>query len=296
MPGILVVGALHLDVVVDAPRLPALDETLMGSAVAYRFGGKGGNQAVMAARMGAAVHMAGQVGDDEFAAPVLDALARAGVDATQVRRVPGATGMSVAIVEPGGEYGAVVVSGVNAGLDAAAVDPDDAEILLLQNEIPEAVNRAVAARAGTARVILNAAPAREVSPALMRAVDLLVVNRVEAAQMLGRDPATLDGETAARDLRAQGPGAVIVTLGAEGGAVCDATGIARYAPPARATGSAHGAGDAFVGALAAELATGKPLAEATGFAARAAACFVATPPDARETLTRAAVTAWRAGS
>ncbi|MDH3264281.1 MAG: PfkB family carbohydrate kinase, partial [Paracoccaceae bacterium] len=108
-----VVGSLHLDVIVEAPRLPRLDETLVGQGVSYRLGGKGGNQAVAAARMGAEVAMAGAVGSDAFAETLLAELDRAGVDRAGVARLPGASGMSVAILDATGGYGAVIVSAAN---------------------------------------------------------------------------------------------------------------------------------------------------------------------------------------
>lgn len=292
-PEVFVAGALHLDVVVNAPHLPARDETVVGSAVGYRFGGKGGNQAVAAARMGARVAMAGAVGDDGFGRAILAALDAAGVDRSQVRLAPGASGMSVAIVEAGGDYGAVIVSGVNLGLDGAAITvPAQARVVLLQNEVPEAVNRAVAAGAGAARVILNAAPARPVAPELLTRLDLLLVNRIEAAALAGTD----DPETAARHLLAQGPQGVIVTLGGEGLVALDRGGLTRLPAPRVAVVSTHGAGDAFTGALAAGLARGAALPQALRLAQGAAALTVATDPDRRDELTETAVSRFLAGS
>ena len=294
MTDVFVVGALHLDVVVDAPRLPARDETLIGDDVAYRFGGKGGNQALAAARMGARVAMAGRVGNDAFAETILSALDRAGVDRGQVLAVPGSTGMSVAIIEAGGEYGAVVVSGVNRTIDPDEVDPGHAGVILLQNEIAEHVNLATVRRATGAKVVLNAAPARPVSQALLQATDLLVVNRVEAAQLTGQTADNLDPADAARGLASQGPNAVVVTLGSEGAVVCRGAATEALLPPKQVAGSADGAGDAFVGALASELARAQPLDAAVRFAAAAAAHFVQTPPEARQAITRKAVEGWLA--
>lgn len=293
MSDVFVAGALHLDVVVDAPRLPMLDETLFGQSVAYRFGGKGGNQALAAARMGASVAMAGRVGDDAFAAAVLAELETSGVDHAQVLQVTGATGMSVAIVEAGGEYGAVVVSGVNRTIDAGQVDPGGARVLLLQNEIDETVNLAVARRRDpSARVILNAAPARPVSPELLRQTDLLIVNRVEAAQMTGADVIGLDVEAAATELASFGPDAVVVTAGADGALLVEDGKQEWILPPVRAEGSAHGAGDAFAGALAAEISRGCGLKDAVRFASASAAHFIGTPPELRSEITRTDVNAW----
>lgn len=287
---VLVAGALHWDVVVDAPHLPARDETVTGRAVAYRMGGKGGNQAVAAARMGAHVAMAGAVGQDGFADALLSALDAAGVDRTRVARLPGPSGMSVAVVEPSGDYGAVIVSGANLGIRAESVGlPPGCRALVLQNEIPEAVNFPVAQRAAGAgmRVILNAAPARPAGSALLALVDLLVVNRVEAAQMTGCDTP----RQALVALAATGPKAVIVTLGADGLiGVDNGAGFAQPAPKVSVI-STHGAGDAFLGALVAEWLRCAALPEAARFGQMAAALTVATPPDDRARITQAMVRA-----
>jgi ribokinase len=285
------VGSLHLDVIVTAPHLPREDETVTGSAVTYAFGGKGGNQAVAAARMGARVAMAGAVGDDAFAARLLAGLA--GVDATGVRVVPGPSGMSVAIMQPDGSYGAVIVSGANLAIDAGAVEvPPDARVLVLQNEVPEAVNLSVArrARAAGVTVVMNAAPARAMDAGMLQLVDVLVVNRVEAEALAGsRDPAA-----AAQALAALGPGRVIVTLGAGGLVLCDG---AVTAHPARevAVVSSHGAGDAFIGALAARLDAGEGLADAAAFAQGAAALHVSSAVAARGEITAERVAAFLRG-
>ncbi|MCY1125906.1 PfkB family carbohydrate kinase [Frigidibacter sp. RF13] len=282
---LLVCGALHHDVIVQAPRLPVADETLMGSAVSYAFGGKGGNQAVMAARMGARVEMAGAVGTDAAGDLLLAELAAAGVGASRVWRIDGASGMSVAILQADGEYGAVVVSGVNAAVDAARIDlPEDCRFLLLQNELPEQVNLLLA-RAAHARgieVILNAAPARPAAGELLSLLSLLVVNRGEAAALVG-DRLPAESVTA---LAALGPARAILTRGADGIAIWDGTAASLAAAvPVKAV-SAHGAGDAFIGALAAGLMRGESLEEAAHFAQAAAALFVSTPPEGRSAIRR----------
>jgi ribokinase len=274
-------------VVVDAPRLPALDETLVGSAVAYRFGGKGGNQAVAAARMGARAAMAGRVGEDRFGEQILAALDAAGVDRTRVVRAPGASGMSVAIVDAAGDYGAVIVSGVNREIDPAeALPPAGARVIALQNEIDAAVNRAVLEAAPhAATVVLNAAPARPIPPEMLARVDLLVVNRVEAAAMA---PGLAPAEAAAA-LQAAGARAVIVTLGGDGLILRDGGGSVTLPAHRVPVVSTHGAGDMFVGALCAELARGAGLAAAARFGQAAAALAISRPPEAREALTEDAV-------
>lgn len=296
---VFVVGALHLDVVVDAPHLPATDETVVGSAVAYRFGGKGGNQAVAAARMGARTAMAGRVGQDQFGRQIEAELDRAGVGRRQVVAGPGASGMSVAIVDRAGDYGAVIVSGVNREIAPEDVAlPLGLPVLLLQNEIPERTNIAVAAQSSRDTVvILNAAPARPVAPDLMGRVDLLIVNRVEAASMTGQDPGALDPAAAVDTLLAQGPRAVVVTLG-EGGFVAGKSGGEIVHLPSHDVEvvSTHGAGDAFVGALAAEIARGVDLLPAARFAQGAAALVVSSAVDRRGEITAARVRAFLAGS
>jgi ribokinase len=165
---------------------------------------------------------------------------------------------------------------------------------LLQSEIPEAANLHLAQRARSAglRVILNAAPARQVSRALMRHLDLLVVNRGEAADLLQRPEAGLDPKEAAAELRRLGPEAVIVTLGAAGLILVQAGGTTPQ--PARAVNvvSTHGAGDAFIGALAAEWARGATLDAAAAFGQAAAALHVSLPVDARAGVDAAAIRAW----
>ncbi|MCL4187581.1 MAG: bifunctional hydroxymethylpyrimidine kinase/phosphomethylpyrimidine kinase [Rhodobacteraceae bacterium] len=282
---ILVLGALHHDVIVTAPRLPELDETLVGDGVAHALGGKGANAAVAAARMGARVAMAGAVGSDAAAAALLDGLDAAGVDRRAVRRLPGASGMSVAIVTAGGAYGAVIVSAANGAVTGAeAVPGPDTRWLMIQNEVPEAANMAAArtARAAGARVMLNAAPARPMADGLLAMADILVVNRGEAAALAGSD----DPGAAAGRLLARGPGAVVVTLGAGGLVARAADGLAARLPAVPvAARSSHGAGDAFAGALAARLDAGEPFAAALAFAQGAAALHVSLPPPARSAAT-----------
>ena len=141
-PVVVVVGSLHYDIMVDAPDRPRKGETVTGYAWRPKFGGKGGNQAVAAAKAGAEVRMAGAVGDDEFGRFLLDGLSAGGVDASRVARLPEAgSGMSVAISDASGDYGAVIVSGANLlSIPRLLAEPSlwqDARALILQNEMPE---------------------------------------------------------------------------------------------------------------------------------------------------------------
>lgn len=287
MSTVAVVGSLHLDVLVEAPRLPRSDETLAGRAWSQKCGGKGGNQAVAAARFGARTAMGGRVGDDDFGMRLRANLRVAGVDDSCVDTdASTGSGMSVAILEASGEYGAVIVSGANLAIDAAAIASAwpalwPSRVLLLQNEVPEAVNLAAAGavQAAKGRVILNAAPARAVGDALLKLVDILVVNRIEASVMSDL-PVTNRAEAEMAALSLHRPDLdVIVTLGAEGLLIAPRAGGASYqsALPVKLR-SSHGAGDCFCGALAARLAAGDELPAACDFARVAAALYVAATP------------------
>ena len=290
---VIVCGSLHLDIVVNAPNLPRLDETVTGSHWGKVCGGKGGNQAVMSARLGAKTAMIGAVGDDDFGGQLLSNLQAATVDCTAVARDPTAgSGMSVAVMTASGDYGAVIVSGSNLNLvPADSVRKfhalGGASVLVLQNEIPEAVNLSVAnaARASGARVVLNAAPARTMGADFLDAVDVLVVNIVEAEMMSGLS--VTDAASAMLALPALGSAQrdVVVTLGGKG-LVFQAKGgkPAILAPHSIKVVSTHGAGDCFIGAVAKILADGGTLADACTFANLAAARFVSLPLDERSKI------------
>ena len=283
---VFVVGALHLDVIVSAPSLPRLDETLVGQSVAYAFGGKGGNQAAAAARMGAAVAMAGRVGSDGFADRLLAELDCARVDRSQVIRDPGASGMSVAIVDANGDYGAVIVSAANLLIDPAQITiPNGTKLVMLQNEVAEPVNAAIAAQAARQGipVLWNAAPARQKSDKSPTQVRHLILNRIEASDMTG----LTDPQAAAQMLYQEGFANVLITLGADGAMIANANGTDHRPGFNVPVISTHGAGDMFCGALAAELARGEPIENAVGFAQAAAALHVAAPIDERIHITPA---------
>lgn len=279
---VIVCGSLHLDIVVEAKALPRLDETAVGRAWKQVCGGKGGNQAVQAARAGARTAMIGRIGRDEFGRTLLAHLTAAGVDVSGISVDEKAgSGMSVAIVQEDGDYGAVIVSGSNLKIETGALAAQwaalgGAKVLVLQNEVPHAVNVAMAsvARAAGAKVLLNAAPARDVGRDLLDLVDLLIVNRVEAEMLAGRPVS--DRALAANVLSqwSMTP-ATVITLGGDGLVVRTAAGeVHEIAPvPVKVT-STHGAGDCFVGVLARELARGAALPDACKTANGAAAAFV----------------------
>lgn len=293
MIDVAVVGSLHLDIMVAAPRLPGRDETLMGSAWHHKCGGKGGNQAVAAARFGARTAFGGQTGQDDFGERLRSNLEAAGVDTACVGIDPSqGSGMSVAITEAGGEYGAVVVSGANLTIEPQAIITSWAalwtcKVMLLQNEIPEAVSIVAAreAKRRGAKIMLNAAPARVMSGEFLDLVDVLIVNRVEAAMLTDeQEPAAALRKLYRSDRD------VVLTQGGDGLTVMtrrgERTAIAAHQVEMI---SSHGAGDCFCGALAARLAKGDDLLAACRFASIAAALFVSTPEARQDEITNAAV-------
>ena len=275
---VLVVGSVNEDVVVFVERLPDPGETLLASGSAIACGGKGANQAVAAARSGVRVAMAGAVGDDDAGGRQAAALDGAGVDTRWVRRLTGVpTGTAFIQVDSRGENTIVVVQGANAHV-ALPVGDVEPQVVVTQNEIPPAAQQeavALAARTG-ARLVINAAPAPESPPPWYGAADPLVVNEHEAAQLATSD------ETSSELLRLlrerTGARSVVMTLGERGALVDD--GIEVHAIPPVAVEQvvdATGAGDTFVGVLAARLARGDAVVAAASAANKCAAKAVTWP-------------------
>ena len=285
MPDVVVVGSINQDIVVEVPAPPGPGETVLAGAVSITPGGKGANQAVAAARNGASVSMVGRVGDGavDAAGPALkDDLAGAGVDVSNVRETPGVpSGRAFITVTPDGENRIIVAAGANAALSAGDVDAGaellmQAKVVATQLEIPrQATQRLATAAAGHGvPLILNLAPAAVLPPEVLAAVAVLVVNEHEAAFLLGepvragQDPGA--AESAARRLLGMGPAAVALTLGGAGAVWCTAGASGHVPAPEVNVVDTTGAGDAFVGALAAQLADGHDLGAATAFAVRVA--------------------------
>lgn len=283
-PAVVVFGSLHYDIIVKGPGRPRKGETVTGTSWHPACGGKGGNQAVAVARQGVASAMIGAVADDTFGRALLDHLDEHGVDRRHVRILAGeGSGMSVAVFDAEGDYGAVIVSGSNLKLGSEDVEAASAlfvsgNILVLQNEVPDAANvlAACAMKKTSGRVILNAAPARELSPELVAEVDILVVNAIEAQALAGgADIESLDDAlAAARRLAVTFP-TVVVTAGGDGVAFAGRDGRHGTIPPVKVQPvSTHGAGDEFIGVMAARLLQGQPVHEALVAANKAAAALV----------------------
>jgi ribokinase len=281
---VVVVGSLHYDIIVDALDRPRKGETVTGRSWSPKFGGKGGNQALAVQSQGVPTAMVGAVGNDDFGTALLAGLDRGGVDRSAVATLEGlGSGMSVAIFDAEGDYGAVIVSGSNLSVKPAQANDEllrSAKVLILQNEIPEEINEDVARRARKfgVKTILNAAPARAFETALPDYVDILVVNALEA-EMLGSTPvrSLADAEKAAESLTSRFA-AVVVTAGGDGVAFQNDIGekVSLPSVPVKVQ-STHGAGDMFVGTLGARLALGNDIRVALSVANQQAAKLVSTP-------------------
>ena len=275
---VVVVGSLHYDIFVEAPHRPAAGETVTGVRWFPKFGGKGGNQAVAAAKQDIQTSMVSAVGDDGFADFLLAGLQTGGVDTAHVSRAEDVgTGMSVAISDASGDYGAVIVSGSNLVIDPRQLEMpklwQGATHLMLQNEIPEETNL-VAARAARSRgvsVCLNAAPWRPMSDEFLSLVDILVVNALEAEAMCGVE--VNDLATAQEAATALSPRFTHVVVTAGGDGVAFASKADKFAVPGEKVKviSTHGAGDCFIGTFVARLAAGDRFSQALELANRAAA-------------------------
>ncbi len=289
---IVVVGSLNMDLVTRAERIPQPGETILGGDLQTFPGGKGANQAVAARRIGAQVAMIGRVGQDAFAAPLLQALGNAGVDSSHVLQDPSAaTGVAIIVVDQKGQNSIVVCSGANAHLSPQDIRSAEstiagADALLLQLESPlETVREAAEiARDHGVRVILNPAPARPLPEALLRNVDVLVPNESEASLLTGLPVKDIPQvEAAAARLHEMGAEAVVVTLG-ERGALYLYKGESHRVPAFEVTPvDTTAAGDAFMGGFAVALAEGKPFAEAVRWG-NAAGALATTKMGAQPSL------------
>jgi ribokinase len=294
-PRITVLGSLNMDISVTVPRLAGPGETVLGSAARLQPGGKGANQAVAAARLGASVRMAGCVGGDDFGQTLRSALEAAGVDVTAVRVLPGVpSGLALITVDATGENSITVAPGANglAGPPEAAAatvpGPAPGDALIMSAEIPVPVLAAALdqARAAGVMTVLNLAPAPPDASGLLAAgmVDWLVVNAPEAGAILGR-PVTgpAGAQAAAADLAGASAGHVVITLGPDGAVLAGPD--AALAVPGFSVRSVDsvGAGDAFVAALGVAVASGATPPEAVRLACAVAATAV-TRPGAQECL------------
>jgi ribokinase len=270
-PRLTVVGSINLDLVARIDRLPRPGETITNAELSRVPGGKGANQAVCAARLGADVRFVGAVGDDEFGELAVEELRAAGVDLSRVQVVRTPTGIALILVDDEGRNQIVVVPGANHRLDPGRVEVGDAEALVCQLEILDAAIEAACAQTD-AFFCLNAAPAREVSEEILQRADLIVANSYEL-DALGSSPL----------------GALFaLTLGEEGAVLMDdGEEVARARPPTVDAVDGTAAGDAFTACLVVSLLEGRDREEALRRAC-AAGAIAASRPGAQPSLPTAA--------
>jgi ribokinase len=301
---VTVVGSLNMDLVARASRIPEPGETIIGSDFRQVPGGKGANQAVAAARLGACVSLVGRVGRDAFGQTLMENLARDGIDQSfLIQDSQAATGVALIVVDDAGQNSIVVASGANAHLSPGDVEAAEgaiarADVLLLQLESPlETVTRAAetAHRHGVS-VVLNPAPAHPLPVSLLSIVDVLIPNESETALLTEMSVDRPDeAEAAAAALLELGVGTVILTLGERGALLAQADGASLVpAFPVRPIDTT-GAGDAFVGGFAVALAEGRPLAEAVRWGSAAGALATTTEGAQPSLPTRRAVATLLAG-
>jgi ribokinase len=286
MNPVVVVGSVNVDLSAQVERIPAPGETVLATGFARSPGGKGGNQAVAAARAGGAeVALVGAVGTDDAGAWLTGRLAAAGVSTSTLVELEGPSGQALISVDAAGENAIVVVPGANAALtrltEAQADVVRNAVVVLAQLEVPlsTATQAARLARASRAMFILNAAPSQPLSASFLADVDVLIVNEHEARDVAGTD----DLDSAMARLSEQ-VATVVLTLGAAGSRILTRGQEPLEVPAVRVKAvDTTAAGDTYCGVLAAALARGAGLAEAALEAAAASALTV-TRPGAQDSI------------
>ncbi len=280
---VVVVGSLNMDLVTRASRLPRAGETLVGQSFSTVPGGKGANQAVASARLGAEVAMIGCVGSDAYGAQLRDALRVEGIDCQAVTEVEGSSGVALIVVDDSSQNAIVIVAGSNGQLTPASLLAFDAvlqaaEVIVCQLEVPmDTVGYALKrGRELGKTVILNPAPASGPLPAdWYAAIDYLIPNESEASALSGVLVDSLEtAKVAATQLIKAGAGKVIVTLGSQGALFADGQGFEHLLAPKVQAVDTTAAGDTFVGGFAAALASGQSESGAIRFGQIAAALSV----------------------
>jgi ribokinase len=271
-PRVVVVGSANLDLIARTTTLPRPGETVLGTEFVQLAGGKGANQAIAAARAGGRCVFLGAIGSDSFGVTLKARIDAAGVDTELLRVVFGASGVAVIMVDAAGENVITVIPGANGAFQGLTAPERktiaDGDVLVAQLEIPlDTVAEAVAAaRAAGTKVVVNAAPARRMPDGLLAAIDLLVVNEVEAAAITGDGDATALLEVVPR---------AVVTLGHQGAWYVDRDGTSVRVPAFSVPAvDSTAAGDAFTGAIAVAWAEGRDLVDAVRWACAAGAASV----------------------
>ena len=275
---VVVVGSCNLDLVSITTHLPSPGETIRAVAYAEHAGGKGLNQAVACARMGARTAFIGCVGNDSAGIMLRDLLNSEGIDTSQLVTVDAPTGRAFITVDASGENTIVIVAGANAHVGDTPITVPLSKVLLAQLEIPLEIVTQVFSQAQNAITVLNPAPAAEIPIELLSLCDYAVPNKTESAALGGT-----------QFLLGAGVTTVVTTLGERGAEISNATSITPIAPYKVDAIDTVGAGDAFVGALGAELARGENIEHAARIASIAGALATTVHGAVPSLPTRAAV-------
>ncbi|MGH2534074.1 MAG: ribokinase [Thermomicrobiales bacterium] len=295
---VLVAGSINTDLVVRVPRAPKEGETVTGDRFDIFGGGKGANQAVAAARSGAPTAMLGSLGNDDFGRQRLADLEADQIDCTHVAIIDDhPSGVALITVEESGENRIAYIPGATRAVTTeqaiTALQRVDPAVVLATLELPSDALDVLflEARTSGVPVIVNATPEPATGRALALQADVLVVNESEARELLGVDSGQRDWQDVAKRLREHGPSSVIVTLGAAGAVLVDGAGIVRVQAPTVDVVDTTGAGDAFCGALAGQVASGADLAQAMKVGVAAGAVAVTKPGAQPSMPERAAIEA-----
>jgi ribokinase len=271
MPDILVIGSLNTDLVVRAPRFPQPGETISGDDLQTFPGGKGANQAVAAARLGASVSMLGRVGKDNFGDFLLDNLQSKNADTKLIQRDDASTGTAIIVVDSNGQNSIILSAGANGKVsepDVMIASFSDFNLLLLQLEIPIETVLSATKRAQESglRVLLNPAPARALPDELISLPHFLVPNETELGLLTNQNVNDISSsEKAAKVLLERGAQTIIVTLGANGALLVTRENT-KHIPPFKVNVvDTTAAGDAFIGGFAYALLQGKSLEESVRY-------------------------------
>ena len=262
---IVVIGSLHYDIFLDSPNLPRIGETVNGTKWYPKLGGKGANQAIAASLNSVPIKFISAVGKDSFANYILENLEKANINTKYIQRLDNFnSGMSVAISNNQGDYGAVILSGANFNINTNVIEDNNlwnnVEILMLQNEIDENTNILASKKAKEhcVKVFYNAAPAKKINSDLYKLVDMLLVNTIEAQDIVEMKIKTLEDIKKASKILSENIPIAIVSAGRDGAVLCQTNNEPIHFEGLKVkVKSTHGAGDTFAGTFCASLVLGK---------------------------------------
>lgn len=277
MKNILVVGSINIDLVMNTERVARVGETVRGTSFNTIAGGKGANQAVAAARLGAKVKMLGAVGNDAYGNVLVEGMQKDGIDVSGIERFDTSTGVAV-IVVCNGDNSIIINAGANACVTPEYIDRhidaiEWADFVIMQYEIPmeTVLHTARIAHELGKIVVINPAPMTETPDELIKICDLFVPNQTEANALLGEE---CDEQTAVKKIKELGAKSVLMTLGSKGSLMFDGRDM-EYTPAVKVEAvDSTAAGDCFIGALVTALSEDKPMKEAVRFATKAASVSV----------------------